>query len=349
MLYSATFGATAAELEILWTKQTDRGGHVVGEPFKCGDLLASSQLEDAACAWVDDHELRADATDAAELVPGSTLTILGDVLRVACQDTRVCACDDAAAEASVVVHAPDDPTVPSPILEGPATAAVCGHFTLTADQSLGSGGRAFEKITWNASIVEWASNVAGDATFLAEAVEEANVEHPMTFSLTSAALAELAEAGARTFAVSLDLMNFLGVQGSSAPFLASIRGDAPPSVAVVGGPAQNVFSKNPLDVRATALASSCDGRNISDRGVSYKWTLYDASRAEATALVSQSSDPRAFKLDPFCRRAFLRMAFKVWTTHLPRLRNAAPRRQCKPPQVRARPQRVVRTRRDGDR
>ena len=76
---TATFTDTAAEVELTWAAATDRAGYEAGEAFDCGSLLG---LDGAACHWVDDATLRAEAPD--EVVVESSLTVSSGFVRAAC-------------------------------------------------------------------------------------------------------------------------------------------------------------------------------------------------------------------------------------------------------------------------
>ena len=123
------------------------------------------------------------------------------------------------------------------------------------------------------------------------------------------------EANNLTLEVALHLTNFLGEEDASELFFVALRADEPPTVVLAGGLAQEARRPQALAVKAVAIASSCDGRNITERGVALSWTLLDAAGGP-TGLVSTSSDTRFFKLDAYALEADSTYLLSVTATDL---------------------------------
>ena len=151
ILAAATFTSTAAEVEVVFDSDTDTAGIPAGEIFPCSDVLEMTGVEAMTCDWSDARTLFALVSSALDFAPGSAVSPKAGVLSAACDDAVAgrCDCYAPAAASSTTAAAPEPPLAPVAVIQGPTSAAVCSGFTLSSDQSTGSGGRAFQ-YAWGA-------------------------------------------------------------------------------------------------------------------------------------------------------------------------------------------------------
>ncbi|KAH8054319.1 calcium ion binding protein [Aureococcus anophagefferens] len=153
-LAAAAFTSTGAALTVAFDAPTDLGGFAAGEAFGCAALLDMADGDVAQCDWTDASTLNVLVSSALAVVPGVTVALKPGVLKAPCDDAVFSRCDCVpfASNSSAVLAPPATPLVPSVVLQGPTSAAVCeGGFEVSGDQSTGSGGRAFVVRDWNAT------------------------------------------------------------------------------------------------------------------------------------------------------------------------------------------------------
>lgn len=330
-LASAAFDSSGAGAFFEFDKPTDQGGRASGVPFVCSELLVFSGSEDATCSWVAARLLFADVSEALELVPGVNVTLLPDAIKLQClMSLTRCECFGFSdGRLAISMQAPDPPLTPIALLEGQTTAAVCEGWSVDSAQSSGGGGRALY-YTWNITIVSQRS--AGDddgfpnksktnATAVAiEAVSEALRRNNAgdfglgAFGFTSSELEKLVRANITRFAVRLTLRNFLGFETHSSWFPVAVTEETLPNLVIVGGREQEIARPNTLSIKAHAIATSCDSRPLSERGIEYEWELIELPAESPTALLSTSNDKRIFKLPPFSLEAATRYRLTATVT-----------------------------------
>ena len=85
-----------------------------------------------------------------------------------------------------------------------------------------------------------------------------------------------------------------------------VQGGTPPTLTFVGARERTVLVADGVEVDARGVATSCDGRPMSGRAVSYAWDVVDAVTGARLPLASSSRDARKFAagagaLAPVCR------------------------------------------------
>ena len=249
---------------------------MTGDSFSCNQVLDFAGADVSRCYWIDESEINAEVSDAFDLIPGSNVTLVPGVVARRCNPaTGRCDCNRAANASTVFASSPNPPLVPKALLDGPTTAAACEGLAVGSSQSTGSGGRAMT-YAWNATAIlrdDWvdsANTTNATATMrvtLLRMLEIANAgTGSASFVASSEDLVAMAAGGIQSLELSLILANFLeGTSAPSAPFRVEIRTDTPPNLEIVGGIVQSATRPDALSVRAEAIATSCDGRPLSER------------------------------------------------------------------------------------
>ena len=166
------------------------------------------------------------------------------------------------------------------MISGPGAAGACEGLVLDGAQSTGGGGRPLA-YAWTATAC--AREVATSAA--------------SALRLSSETLEAAVSVGCRSIVARLSVENFLGGASPVAEFVATLSGDAVPSVAIVDGP-RRVTRDAAARFEAYGAATTCDGRRAVERGVDYGWRV---TRGDGVVvpLASTSVDPRTFALDAY--------------------------------------------------
>ncbi|KAJ8608239.1 hypothetical protein CTAYLR_009478 [Chrysophaeum taylorii] len=297
-LYYASFDDTGAGVTFLFDEETDQASVASGVEFECGEILEFPDVEAATCSWVETTELYAIASSSLSLVPYSNATLLPGVLKARCVASR-CECHRYANASTVAVLPPETPPTVDAIIQGPTSVSVCDQLSLASEQSSGSGGRAFA-YAWKVTTTPTSSSsLQKNATAALEAeIGVANANGGDEDLVVSGETLELLyDSGVRELAVALTLTNFLFGTDTSAEFPVALSLELLPTVEIIGGLAQETTRPSTLSIKASATATSCDGRPPAERGVSYDWRLSPSN------LSSTSLDPRTFRLPPYALEA----------------------------------------------
>jgi len=292
-LLQARYTRPGSEAILTFTSGTDQGGAATGALFPCGRVVAFPDVETAECYWSSASRLAATVNDALALVPGSTVTVLGGILKRACgAASERCDCDEAAAASAAPIESPSPNLVPEALLQGPEELGACEGLSIGSSQSTGSGGREFSFV-WSVDAV--------DASALRDAVDRAN-EGPRGSSslvVTPAELLAFTDAGTASMTVRLEVTNFLLGQATSRPFEVKVRNDAPPNLIIVGGTVREFTRPKQVSIGVQGISTSCDGRPTADRAVVFGYALLDATTRADLSLPGESTDQRYYKLAPY--------------------------------------------------
>ncbi|KAJ8598673.1 hypothetical protein CTAYLR_003088 [Chrysophaeum taylorii] len=290
VLAQAYFDTSGAGAVIKFDVQTNQAGMPSGVKFPCADLVDFPSVDEATCSWVESTELYSDVSNALELVPGETVELVEGKLKRECLPGVRCDCLQAASASTFDIEQPDPPLIPKATLEGQTTAAVCEGLRVSSRQSSGGGGRALS-YSWDLRLSPPLDKNEINAT---EAVTAALARAADDLDMTSTELAAVVGAGVEMLYVSVTVRNFLGFEATSSAFPIEPTSETPPRLSIVGGLEQTTKRPATLSVKADAIATPCDSRPVSERGITYIWKL-----EESTDLVSTSSDPRVFKLPAY--------------------------------------------------
>ena len=122
----ALFSETGAEVVFAFDSFTDRAGRSAGVYFGCEALLDFADVDEASCNWVDSRYVHATVSSALGLLPFGNVTLLPGLLRRACDaDVERCDCESAANASTTVLLPPDEPLIPTAVLQGPEVFSVC--------------------------------------------------------------------------------------------------------------------------------------------------------------------------------------------------------------------------------
>ena len=172
--------------------------------FDCETLLDFADVDVADCRWVDGTQLTASVSGSLGLLPGGNVTMNAGVVKSACDGYR-CECLTFANASSTTAEPPEEPLIPSAVLQGPELFSVCeaGGLKVTSDQSTGGGGRAMT-YSWNATVPRGEA-AAANATAVAAALDTLATAAARAIETFEATSEEMATVSAAFSAVELAL------------------------------------------------------------------------------------------------------------------------------------------------
>ncbi|KAH8076320.1 hypothetical protein JL721_316 [Aureococcus anophagefferens] len=313
---AATFTSSGAVVLVDLDARSDQGDVAAGVTFACEDVLDFPDVALAECFWVSSAQLSAEVNTAPAMLPGSNLTLLEGALKLKCEEGARCDCYKANNASAVAVDPPEDPDAPVAVFQGTTVAPVCeaAGLDVAMDQSTGSGGRDWTGLQWNVSLVpsrDESLNVTAAQRAAALAAREAmetrsNAEAwagiSTTFHADQEELEALTTGGFDGLGLTLFLQNFLYGSSTSDVYSVALSSETLPSIVVVGGYTSTVAASNELAVEAQGYATSCDGRSLVDRKVSYSWALYavdDAGGLTPETGANFANNPRYYKREAY--------------------------------------------------
>jgi hypothetical protein len=303
-LLAAQFSNDGSNIVVSFDSPTDRSGFA--GVFPCRLLLSFPGDADATCAWSSDANILVYPTYGEEapedvLRVGSTLVVLGGVLRASCPASASSRCSswNAVTSAAVQVTSPSAASAPAVVLTAPLQVSACNALSLDVSASTGSAGRPWESVTFQVR------SASGDSTAAQQLQRFLNQNY--TVSPPTKVPPSVLVSG-QTFSIQATLCNFLGACGSAAAAVAVQPSElAVPVVRILGSGTRTVLRKDALVLSSDAFVQLCGGAKTYT-GMSYRWTVLarrsgDSVATQMTALRSVSQNAAVFKLPAYSLEA----------------------------------------------
>ena len=305
-LESAAFTQDGRAIRIVFSADTDWGEAVLDETytsFACDIIFSFPGSADAVCYWESDSEVIVEIGSGLELAKvGDTLTLLGDTIRAACVELTDCAAYEYSPQSSHTIAGPANPLVPTALLSVAELVGSCDDINLDATSSSGSGGRPWTSVVWSVTGSDSSYNNADIASFL-------NTNFANTDEV--AILPNQYITAGQSYIFTLALETFLA-QSAVVQQTVNVAGTdvVVPQVRIVGSSPESFRWKN-VDLYALAVFPDCVvTENVL---MSYSWNVYK-ERTYVPSLVSDSLDPRHFKLSAYKLDAATTYTFQVTVT-----------------------------------
>ena len=300
----------------------DGGSNDDGSAFSCYSMLRFDGADNALCTWIDDQTLQAtlvpypvvDEEDDYQLAePGSTLLLLPGIVQAACLAASPCETYPYTNRSSVVISPPAAGSllVPQVSLTSTSRLAACDVIVLDPTGSSGSGGRPWKHVRWSVSgtapialqqsIEQFLNNSAGNTDLLVKLPSEYIT--PQTH-----------------YSFTLELTNFLNVTGVKTTKVFRSNEASRLRVSIYGAAHIETLRTRSLELFAEAELPDCisSGAVVS---IYYTWRVF-VDRDYNPSIVSQSTDQRFFRLDPFMLQPLTTYTVQVAaTTAAPSNRN----------------------------
>jgi len=301
---SVTFANDAASVVVVFSGNTDRGGRN-NALFSCSLLLSFVDADSSQCQW-GSHK-RLSIYPPASVGVDDVVVVVADSIRAECTVSNT-PCQQWATvvpdPAGGAIASPVAPVAPVVTLTYPTTIGACNGLVLDLSGSSGSGGRP-----WDAPQFTVQTTPPGiDVTSL-----QAFLNTTYTISPPSVIAADLLVAGS-SYTISVTMCNFLGGCASNTAFMQVASASSVPVVSFQGGTAQSVNTGDPVLVALRAYTSTCAGAT-SSANLTYRWSVYQFGEYEVPSLVSQSVDPKKFKLPGYSLEPGTWYSVRVQVTH----------------------------------
>ena len=291
---------------ITLNSDTDRGESVLDETytsFACDAIFSFPGSAGAVCYWESDSEVIVEIGSGLELAKvGDTLILLDDTIRAACVERTVCSAYGYSPQSSLTIAGPANPLVPTVLLSVAELVGSCDLINLDATSSSGSGGRPWVSVVWSVTGTDSSYNNADIASFL-------NTNFANTDEV--AILPNQYITAGQSYIFTLALENFLA-QSAVVQQRVNVAGTdvVVPQVRIVGSSPES-FRWKDVDLYALAVFPDCVvTENVL---LSYSWNVYK-ERTYVPSLVSESLDPRHFKLSAYKLDAGTTYTFQVTVT-----------------------------------
>ena len=300
VMISSQFSDSGQLVLITFGSPTD-SANILSTSWKCSDLFVFTSASLTSCTWTSATTVKVSfvvmtsaKSTIASLVTGSTVTLLGGLLRSFCQGSvSSCALNPTATSATVQTLGPANPIVPTVVISASAYLGSCENLVLDATGSYGNGGRMYTSVLWTVSAVKQdATGAALDTsaiqTYLNAASLSNQVYQPITILSSSLTAA--------SYTITLRLINFLGLSSSSTRIVLVSADSSIPSLTIIGPSYLSLRASSPLTILSVATQSSCLSKTTD---VTYLWTVQTGYPLTPVGKISVSRDPSRFSLPAY--------------------------------------------------
>lgn len=282
---------------VVFDSTTNQMEMETGDEWSCELMLDFMGADVSQCVWVNASAVVIRFPSLASSVcvsVGGNVTLLSNRLRSSCESSSTSLCSSSfAARQSVVISAPLHVQLPVVVLSVPQLISSCTNVTLDARASLGHGGRAWSKVTWNVT------DAVSGVSVLSIVNDNADVESTVIYLNSGLSYG--------TYIVTLSLTNHLLATSTVTKQFTwgSDEGNVYPSVVIVGNGVVQQTSSTRLQLQASVTLPrvSCAANLLNQltlalMDVSFAWSIVDIASPSnpLSSLVSQSVDPLVFSL-----------------------------------------------------
>ena len=284
---SAIFGNSGVTVVVVFKSLTNRAGYV--NNFFCTNVFSMQGITSTSiCKWVDDRtvEMYVSGNDAVSV--GGNVTLKSQKLKAKCTVAN-CASWAYSSSHSTSVQAPLQPIVPAVALTGPNMIGPCDTLPIDASSSKGSGGRSWDRITFQVSSdAVNATKLQAYLNSLTQLKLQSVVYVPLTYFQPGFA-----------YNIKLQICNFLGSCGRDAlPFVVSTASNIP-VVVMNSDKIISVRRSNQLTLSGSSYTSKCDGTQSTSNLV-YSWSFYRGNDLLVSSqFKSTSVNPKEFLLPAY--------------------------------------------------
>ena len=296
VLSKAILSNDGSAVVVSFDADTDRGKLPTAFPCSALFLFPCSGSSMTRCRWVDSRAVMIITSSSLSCISiGDSITLIDDnSIKAACLYHHHSNCDSThwhhASGKTVVVAAPFDPITPSVVISAPDVVSDCSSFQLDVSTSSGHGARP-----WHSIDVSFSSDATTNIQALHQALNNSYSQYRST--PISSSLLE----NNRLYNFQVTLCNFM-MQCSSAVKKILKSSVIAPSVFILGGPRQTIYTKNSVSISSNAYITRCDA-SPTQLGLQYEWRIASSRGVRNTTLEyaakKASKDPTKLKLLPF--------------------------------------------------
>ena len=261
-------------------------------PFPCESVALVNDLESLTCQWVNNKNLSISVAGIAEIVDGSEVRILGDVLRAAC---TLASCVGWATIPLTILDAavPEFSMLPTVSAVSAPFLGKCDNLNIDLSASRGSLGRA-----WRSVVISVSSTLDSDYQV---SVIENYLNDPSNQTKTNIVFVPRSylKSGS-VYTVEVQLCNFL-LGCASRKLNVAVTADTAPTAIIEGAESRTIHRSDDLYLYASAYTITCEGSEESrtSANIEYTWEVFSANGLILNELSSESNSVSNFKLSKF--------------------------------------------------
>lgn len=282
----AQFSDTGASVGIYFDVATDKAGFG-SNSFTCS-LLFTFSGDTSSCAWINASYVQVIFGTGGKLDLGSSVSLLPDKLRAQCIAGSACSKNIAASTLTIYVKAPNNPLVPTVIVNLPLQSGSCNNLSVDASSSSGNGGRSWYKILWTVTSSKVGSTSATTIqSFLRRKGSSSDTVNKI-ISIPSSYLAS------ETYTMTLSLTNFLLATSSASATVTVVGNKNLPTLKITGGNTASFYAYQTASMSVVATVSFC----ATTTKINYTSAVF-LNDVRLSGVKTSSIDPRTFKLAPY--------------------------------------------------
>lgn len=309
MLTSAQFSNDGTAVIVAFDSATNQA-NINTAQFNCGSLFNFRQVVTAMCSWTSSSTVAASLGGSACLGIGDTVALVGNVLKAACPTSltqQQCNTWSYSASVSVRTTAPQNPIVPTVVVNGPSVVGPCSSLSIDLTSSSGSGGRVWSSVVFRVTNIATltptptptppaSSAAAAAATAMQSFLQQSSVGTPPIIAIPQNILTP------GYYNVGVTLCNFLGSCGVGG-LLVTVTATLLPAVIIPGPLDIHIARQSLLTLTAIAAETSCTGSSSwtpqqASETPTVTWAVYEGNSPNVL-LHSQSIQANVFLLAPF--------------------------------------------------
>ena len=296
VMISSRFTDSGQAVVVTFNTPTDSAGIVLAT-WPCSSLFSFVSASLTTCSWTTAATVTMtfnSSSKNANLIPGSTVTLHGDLLRSFCSsDADTCALNEPSPSTHLITMAPNNPTSPFVVLNGPLSLGSCANLVLDATASYGNGGRPYTSVQWIVSAVAGSSSIASiDAANVATYLNSYSSRYQVTTPITILAQ-NLTKA---SYTITLGLTNFLGLTSFTTVTVTVNTDPKIPLLSIIGPSYRTIVASSPLTILSVATLSSCASSALP---LVFVWNVQEGNLTGSVYIESSSLDPSIFAIPAY--------------------------------------------------
>lgn len=264
--------------------------------FACSNIVTFLSANASNCRWSSTSTLIASMTSikSGQLPSLSEeVGLLGGIVQSACVPGGACAQYPFSVYANFTIMSPVAPIIPVISLSGPASVGACSDIKLDPTSTIGHGGRPWKNVRWSVSNNQSPDNLTFSRDIIAMTAHlNANYSDAASIAFIPNHLLTVGV----TYNFYLQLTNFLGKYSVGSTSVTVSANKATPLLSIAGPSTLLKYRWQSLSLTALASIPSCAG--ATDQGLVYTWYAFKGPQYLPKVL-SESADPRVFKLNPY--------------------------------------------------
>lgn len=268
---------------VFFDSDTNQAGYLTGQVWQCSQRLQLA--EDAYCKWTSPSLL---IIMAKGLNVGDLIIIKQNGIKAATVPPPTLPDKYSYIPLSTyTIRSPTEKLYFTPVLSTPTVVNDCDQFEARTSAVVGNGGRPWKSVQWNATYADIQSELDKKFNTGSKIISSVIVD---TFWVPQSG----------TYTISLAVKNLLLQQSMVSARVKFTKNEGDLRVVILGSSQLIYYTNNVISIFASASVSIC-AIGVTDGVtplISYKWVVYQDDVMVNPRIMSNSKDPKNFRLDP---------------------------------------------------